>query len=68
MSDQIVIIGAGQAGIQLADSLRREGHEGPVTLIGTEDEAPYQRPPLSKAFVLDQLDESSLPLRHDAFY
>ncbi|MBI1235569.1 MAG: NAD(P)/FAD-dependent oxidoreductase [Alphaproteobacteria bacterium] len=68
MSDQIVIIGAGQAGIQLADSLRREGHEGPVTLIGTEDEAPYQRPPLSKAFLLDQLDESRLPLRPDAFY
>lgn len=68
MSDQIVIIGAGQAGIQLADSLRREGHEGPVTLIGAEDEAPYQRPPLSKAFLLDQFDENRLPLRPDAFF
>ncbi|PIW30008.1 MAG: hypothetical protein COW29_05255 [Rhodobacterales bacterium CG15_BIG_FIL_POST_REV_8_21_14_020_59_13] len=68
MSDQIVIIGAGQAGIQLADSLRREGHEGPITLIGAENEAPYQRPPLSKAFLLDQFEESRLPLRPDAFY
>lgn len=68
MSDQIVIIGAGQAGVQLADSLRREGHEGPITLVGDEIQPPYQRPPLSKAFLLDQLEESRLPLRPDAFY
>ncbi|WP_421785386.1 NAD(P)/FAD-dependent oxidoreductase [Hyphobacterium sp.] len=68
MSDQIVIIGAGQAGVQLADSLRREGHEGPVTLVGAETQPPYQRPPLSKGFLLDQIEESRLPLRPDAFY
>jgi 3-phenylpropionate/trans-cinnamate dioxygenase ferredoxin reductase subunit len=68
MSDQIVIIGAGQAGVQLADSLRREGHEGAITLIGDETQAPYQRPPLSKAFLLDGMDEARLALRPDAFY
>lgn len=68
MSDQIVIIGAGQAGVQLADSLRREGHDGAITLIGDEEQAPYQRPPLSKAFLLGDLDEARLALRPDAFY
>jgi 3-phenylpropionate/trans-cinnamate dioxygenase ferredoxin reductase subunit len=68
MSDRILIIGAGQAGLQLADSLRREGHDGAITLIGAEKLAPYQRPPLSKAFLLDQLEESRLPLRADTFY
>ncbi|GJL98254.1 MAG: putative ferredoxin reductase [Hyphobacterium sp.] len=68
MNDRILIIGAGQAGLQLADSLRREGHDGEITLIGAENIAPYQRPPLSKAFLLDQLEESRLPLRADTFY
>jgi 3-phenylpropionate/trans-cinnamate dioxygenase ferredoxin reductase component len=68
MSDRILIVGAGQAGIQLADSLRREGHDGEITLIGAEKIAPYQRPPLSKAFLLDQMEESRLPLRPDAFF
>lgn len=68
MNEPIVIIGAGQAGIQLADSLRREGHEGPITLIGAESEPPYQRPPLSKAYLLGEMDAARLPLRADTFY
>lgn len=68
MSDSILIVGAGQAGLQLADSLRREGHDGEITLIGAETLAPYQRPPLSKAFLLDQMEASRLPLRADTFY
>jgi len=68
MMDHIIILGAGQAGLQLADSLRREGHNGPITLIGAETQPPYQRPPLSKAFLLDQLDEDRLPLRPLSFF
>ncbi|MEE2565705.1 NAD(P)/FAD-dependent oxidoreductase [Hyphobacterium marinum] len=68
MSDTIVILGAGQAGAQLADSLRREGHEGPIVLVGEEADPPYQRPPLSKTFLMDTFDEARLPLRPDAFY
>lgn len=43
---RIVIVGAGQAGASLAARLRAKGHDGPLTLIGTEPVAPYQRPPL----------------------
>jgi 3-phenylpropionate/trans-cinnamate dioxygenase ferredoxin reductase component len=68
MMNHIVILGAGQAGLQLADSLRREGHDGPITLIGEETQPPYQRPPLSKAFLLDQLEEDRLPLRPYSFF
>jgi 3-phenylpropionate/trans-cinnamate dioxygenase ferredoxin reductase component len=49
--EHVVIVGAGQAGLQTADSLRRGGHTGPITLIGEEAVAPYQRPPLSKAYL-----------------
>ena len=52
MSDgHVVIVGAGQGGLQAAMSLRQEGHAGPVTLIGAEDGLPYQRPPLSKDYL-----------------
>lgn len=50
-SDGVVIVGAGQAGFQVASSLRMEGYEGPVTLLGDEPNIPYQRPPLSKGFM-----------------
>lgn len=62
-----VIIGAGQGGLQLAASLRQAGHAGPVTLVGAEDGLPYQRPPLSKAFLLDGRAEA-LILRPAAFF
>ena len=68
MSEAIVILGAGQAGAQLADSLRREGYDGSITLIGDETEPPYQRPPLSKTYLMGSFDAARLPLRAEAFY
>src|SRR5215471_4189186 len=49
--ERIVIIGAGQAGVQAAASLRAEGFTGSLALIGDEPYPPYQRPPLSKAYL-----------------
>lgn len=49
--DSVVIIGAGQAGSSAAVGLRAAGHTGPITLVGAETHAPYQRPPLSKKFL-----------------
>jgi 3-phenylpropionate/trans-cinnamate dioxygenase ferredoxin reductase subunit len=63
----IVIVGAGQGGFQVAASLRQEGYEAPITLIGDEPGLPYQRPPLSKAYLKDG-DASRLSLRPAAFY
>lgn len=53
----VVIVGAGQAGGECAMRIRRNGYAGPITLIGDETHAPYQRPPLSKAI----LDGSASP-------
>ena len=63
MSEAIVILGAGQAGAQLAHSLRREGFAGPITLVGDEVDPPYQRPPLSKTYLMGTFDAARLPLR-----
>ena len=57
MSDSVVVVGAGQAAAQLVASLRSEGFEGPITLIGDEPYVPYQRPPLSKAFLAGETKE-----------
>lgn len=59
----IVILGAGQAAASLAAKLRALGHQGPVTVIGDEPAAPYQRPPLSKAYLLGQMGLDRLTLR-----
>jgi 3-phenylpropionate/trans-cinnamate dioxygenase ferredoxin reductase subunit len=58
-----VIIGAGQAGLQTAESLRSEGYAGEVLMIGDEQRPPYQRPPLSKAYLLGDFSEAQLTLR-----
>ncbi|NVO25651.1 NAD(P)/FAD-dependent oxidoreductase [Donghicola mangrovi] len=63
----VVIVGAGQGGFQAAMSLRQEGHEGPITLIGGEPGLPYQRPPLSKAF-LKTGEAEKLALRPQSFF
>jgi 3-phenylpropionate/trans-cinnamate dioxygenase ferredoxin reductase component len=63
-----VIVGTGQAGFQTAASLRTEGYQEPITLIGEEPHIPYQRPPLSKGFALDQQDIESIELRPQQFY
>jgi 3-phenylpropionate/trans-cinnamate dioxygenase ferredoxin reductase component len=63
MSDPIIVVGAAQAGLQLAESLRGEGYDGPLLLIGDETHPPYQRPPLSKAFLLGEMADDRLVLR-----
>ena len=50
--DPYVIVGAGLAGAKAAETLRAEGFDGPITLIGDEHEVPYERPPLSKGYLL----------------
>lgn len=59
----IVVIGAGQAGASLVARLRSEGFDGDITLIGGESVPPYQRPPLSKAYLLGEMEEARLYLR-----
>ena len=65
---QVVIIGAGQAGFACAAKLRAEGFEGDLTLVGDEAFAPYQRPPLSKAYLLGKLEAGRLFFRPDPWY
>jgi 3-phenylpropionate/trans-cinnamate dioxygenase ferredoxin reductase component len=60
-----VIVGAGQAGLQAALSLRAGGYDLPITLIGDEPRLPYQRPPLSKAMLQGTMEPQSLALRAD---
>ncbi|RWL48393.1 MAG: NAD(P)/FAD-dependent oxidoreductase [Mesorhizobium sp.] len=67
MTNGVVIVGAGHAGVQAAASLREEGYEGPVVLIGDEQELPYHKPPLSKTFIKDP-EAKPQPLRGEAFY
>ncbi len=64
----IVVIGAGQAGAALVAKLRNIGHSGAVTLIGAEPAPPYQRPPLSKAYLLGEMAVERLYLRPETFY
>src|ERR1700739_2571375 len=68
MPEQIVIIGAGQAGVQAVQSLRGEGFTGAITMIGDEAYPPYQRPPLSKAYLLGTFARERLFLKSDDFY
>ncbi|UWQ04355.1 NAD(P)/FAD-dependent oxidoreductase [Aliiroseovarius crassostreae] len=64
----IIVIGAGQAGASLVAKLRNSGFEGQVTLIGEESAPPYQRPPLSKAYLLGDMALERLYLRPESFY
>ena len=49
--DRVVIVGGGLAGAKAAEALREQGYAGALTLVGAEDELPYQRPPLSKGYL-----------------
>ena len=64
----IVVIGAGQAGASLVGKLRTEGFEGDITLLGAEDGPPYQRPALSKAYLLGEMERERLFLRPRDWY
>jgi 3-phenylpropionate/trans-cinnamate dioxygenase ferredoxin reductase subunit len=64
----LVIIGASYAGVQTALSAREAGYAEPIRIISNEDTLPYQRPPLSKAYILTDLAESKLVLRGEKFF
>ena len=64
----VVVIGAGQAGASCVAKLRNGGFEGKITLIGAEPCPPYQRPPLSKGYLLGDMTLERLFLRPEAFY
>jgi 3-phenylpropionate/trans-cinnamate dioxygenase ferredoxin reductase subunit len=68
MSDRIVIIGAGQAAAQLAQSLNQGGFAGAIRIIGDEPYVPYQRPPLSKKFLSERPPPDSLYFRPQSFW
>jgi 3-phenylpropionate/trans-cinnamate dioxygenase ferredoxin reductase subunit len=68
MSDSVVIVGAGQAASQLVTSLRSEGYAGAITVIGDEAHLPYQRPPLSKAFLKGEIAAERLFIKPAEFY
>jgi 3-phenylpropionate/trans-cinnamate dioxygenase ferredoxin reductase subunit len=59
----IVIVGAGQAGVQAGEALRTLGHAGPVLLLGDEPHGPYHRPPLSKAWLAGEMEAVQLTMR-----
>lgn len=66
--DHIYVVGAGQAGGELAFSLRQQGSTSPITIVGEEAYLPYQRPPLSKAFLKGDVETSALYLRQQAAF
>ncbi|MGE3303718.1 MAG: NAD(P)/FAD-dependent oxidoreductase [Hyphomonadaceae bacterium] len=66
--NRVVVIGAGQAGGSAAEHLRARGFTGEITLVGEEKLAPYQRPPLSKKFLMGELEEERLMIRPPAIY
>lgn len=68
MSETVVIVGAGHAAGQVAASLRQKGFQGRIVMIGDEDWVPYQRPPLSKAFLAGELETERLFFKPEKFW
>ena len=64
----VVIVGAGAAGSAAAEMLRRCGHDGAITMVDSDDAAPYDRPNLSKDYLAGNAPEEWIPLRPDDFY
>ncbi|MFI6600685.1 NAD(P)/FAD-dependent oxidoreductase [Nonomuraea sp. NPDC050536] len=62
--DHVVIVGASAAGLTAAETLRRQGHDGHITLIGEEARPPYDRPPLSKQILAGVWEPDRVALRH----
>ena len=68
MAQSVVIVGASHAAVQAVDTLRREGHSGPLTIVGDEPHLPYNRPPLSKKYLSGELERERLWLRSAQYY
>ena len=68
MTQTFVIVGASHASVQAIDTLRREGHAGPIVLVGDEPFLPYNRPPLSKKYLAGELERDRLWLRSAQYY
>jgi NADPH-dependent 2,4-dienoyl-CoA reductase/sulfur reductase-like enzyme/nitrite reductase/ring-hydroxylating ferredoxin subunit len=64
----VVIVGGGAAGLAAADTLRREGYQGSLTLISADESAPYDRPNLSKDYLAGEAGDDWIPLRSPAYY
>src|SRR5690348_9518960 len=64
----MVIVGASLAGARAAETLRNEGFHGPLTLIGAEDETPYERPPLSKDYLMGKHGRDKLYVQPREWY
>lgn len=64
----IVVVGAGQCGLKAVETLRTSGYDGDLVLIGAEPHAPYQRPPLSKAFLKGEMSRDRLMLKPERFF
>ncbi|MBS1072504.1 FAD-dependent oxidoreductase [Gluconobacter cerinus] len=63
-----VIVGASHAGIQCASTLRAKGYDAPITVLSTETQLPYHRPPLSKSYMAGATSPENLALRGENFY
>ena len=63
-----VIVGAGLAGAKAAETLREEGYDGRLVLLGAEPERPYERPPLSKEYLRGETDREQAYVHEAAFY
>jgi 3-phenylpropionate/trans-cinnamate dioxygenase ferredoxin reductase subunit len=68
MTGTYVIVGAGQAGAKAAEALRTEGFDGRVVMLGAEAERPYERPPLSKGYLLGQAERDSIYVHPAGWY
>ncbi len=67
-TSRVLVVGGSHSGVQLAVALRDQGHTGPITIIGAEAHRPYQRPPLSKDWLLGKVAKDTVLLRSDAFW
>lgn len=68
MSETFIVVGAGQAGMQLCDTLRKNNFGGDLILLGDEPSLPYQRPPLSKTFLSGELEPGRLLFRQPDYF